>query len=434
MELPYAAVEFTTKGEAADEQQAAAALATVKDAQATDVLLIAHGWNNDIPAAERLFERVIARLATEAQLADRRLAVIGVLWPSVRWADDDDLAGGGVSVADPRQQLDLAINQAVDDPAVAAGLLAAADRLETTGDGQEDFVAALRPLLPDADGGEDPLPQALAEGDAAALFAAAEEVELAGLDDEPDGAPGDADADLPPGVMPDLLGGPDTAAAGLSLRSPLVLARLLLNTSTYYTMKDRAGTVGSVGVAELARRLHDHVPDVAVHLAGHSFGARVVSAAAAASEVPLGSVTLLQGAFSHFGFARNYADSGKDGAFRRALTEGQVSGPIVVTHTHNDLAVRTAYALASRIARQTGAALVGGPDDPYGGIGANGARDTEEAESRDLQAADAAYDFTPGRVYNLRSDAFVGGHSRVTGPEVVHALAGAILAGGRRAP
>ena len=102
MRLPYAAVEFTTNGEAADDQQVAAAVAMVRDKQATDVLLLAHGWNNDIPKAERLFERLVDRLAPELQPTTRTVVVVGLLWPAVQWADDDDIAGGGVSIVDPR--------------------------------------------------------------------------------------------------------------------------------------------------------------------------------------------------------------------------------------------------------------------------------------------------------------------------------------------
>ena len=435
MRLPYASVEFTTEGEAADDRRVTAAVTMVAEQQATDVLLLAHGWNSDIPQAERLFERLVDNLAPELRATTRTVVAVGLLWPSVKWADDDDIAGGGVAVVDPRGELDDAIAESVEDPAAAAALRSAADELESSAAARRAFVAALRQLLPAADGGEDPVPEALATGDAEVLFTAAAEAEVL-TDDEAHFTSALAAAPpMPPGIAPDLLGigaaagVGATAGVGLTMESPLVLARRLLNITTYYTMKDRAGKVGARGVTKLVRRIRQQRPGVAVHLAGHSFGARVVSAAAAASDVPIDSVTLLQGAFSHFGFARNYGDTGKDGAFRRAVTGGQLRGPIVITHTHNDRAVLTAYAVASRIARQTGAALVGGPNDPYGGVGANGAMSTPEAFARPLLAAGGSYDFTAGRIYNLRADTFVGGHSKVTGPEVAHALAAAMTTG-----
>ena len=58
MKLPYAAVEFTKAGTAADPAQITEALAMLDREQATDVLVLAHGWNNDIGAAERLFTQL----------------------------------------------------------------------------------------------------------------------------------------------------------------------------------------------------------------------------------------------------------------------------------------------------------------------------------------------------------------------------------------
>ena len=160
----------------------------------------------------------------------------------------------------------------------------------------------------------------------------------------------------------------------------------MLNTVTYYTMKARAGDVGANGVAPLVDQINAAAPDRRIHLAGHSFGARVVSAAATNVTTPIESLTLLQGAFSHYGFTTNYAGSGKDGAFRGALANGRIHGPVVITHTHNDQAVRLAYAVASRLAGQAGAA-VGDKHDLYGGIGANGSQGTNAVE---LVLGDAA--------------------------------------------
>jgi hypothetical protein len=136
------------------------------------------------------------------------------------------------------------------------------------------------------------------------------------------------------------------------------------------------------------------------------------------------SLTLLQGAFSHVAFAPSGVGR-PVGAFRQALTDG-VRGPVVVTHTHNDRSVTLAYAIASRVARQVADAL-GGPDDPYGGIGANGAVLTPEAVFEELADRDATYDFEPGRIHNLRADRFVSNHLDIRGPEVANALLQAML-------
>jgi hypothetical protein len=194
----------------------------------------------------------------------------------------------------------------------------------------------------------------------------------------------------------------------------------VLNSVTCYTMKARAGDVGANGVAPLVDQINTAAPDRRIHLAGHSFRAKVVSAAATNITTPIESLTLLQGAFSHYGCTANYAGTGKDGAFRGALTNGRIHGPVVITHTHNGQAVRLAYATASRLAGQADASF-GDRNDLYGGIGANGSQGTNAAE---LGLGDTAsdYQFQPGAVHNLNADHTISGHGDVTKPAVANAL------------
>jgi hypothetical protein len=440
VEWPYARVEFTRRGAAADPAQVDAALALVRpprdDDAPTDVLLLAHGWNNDIAAAERLFTRLGDRVADLARVRapGRRWAVVGLVWPSVRWADDGQLAGRGLSAGGELPLLLDAITERVEDDAVAAELRQLAGGLEASAAARTRFLARLRDLLPaDPDvGDDDPLPGALRAGDTEEVFARAAEAEVdVRAATEPPAGPGTppagtaSGADLPPGVAPDFLAGAGPAAAGLSLRDldPTRLARQLLNTTTYYTMKARAGNVGTRGVAPLLARLAAAPGGPRLHLAGHSFGARVVTAAGAASAVPIASVTLLQAAFSHRSFS---GSSEPAGAFHGLLTRPQLLGPVVVTHTHNDKAVLLAYAVASRLARQAGAGL-GDADDPYGGLGANGAVATAEADRGTLGDESTRYRFAPRRITNLRADRYVSGHGDVANPAVANVLLQAML-------
>jgi hypothetical protein len=111
------------------------------------------------------------------------------------------------------------------------------------------------------------------------------------------------------------------------------------------------------------------------------------------------TMMLLQAAFSHNGLAEKF-DGKHDGAFRTVLRDGRISGPLLITHTKRDKAVGIAYPLASRLARDAAAAF-GDANDPYGGIGRNGARRTPEAEFRVLGDLDAQYRFVQRKVYNL---------------------------------
>jgi hypothetical protein len=429
---PYARVEFTKRGTVADDAQLDRALRLVgsgRDDAPTDVLLIAHGWNNDIADAEDLFTELADNVADLArtQGGDRRWVVIGLVWPAVKWADDGQLAGGGLSIGGELPALLDAITDRVEDAAVAAELTQLAGELDASGEARDHFLARLRDLLPDDQEvrDDDPVPGALRDGDTAEVFAQAHEAELdVQAATEPSGAP-TGDTDLPPGLHPDFLAQSGAAAAGLSLSDldPKRLARQLLNVTTYYTMKARAGSVGTHGVAPLLTRLARLPGAPRLHLAGHSFGARVVTAAAAAAEVPVASVTLLQAAFSHRGFS---GSTTPEGAFRGLLARPQLVGPVVVTYTHNDKALLVAYAVASRLARQVGSGL-GDADDPYGGLGANGAVATAEVDLATLGDDDARYRFAPRRITNLRADRYVRGHGDVRNRAVANALLQAML-------
>ena len=429
MQWPYAPVEFRKDGSVAHSGQVDAALELVAAPDLTDVLVVAHGWNNDMRDAEALFTELCDNAAVLAQQrapAGRRFGVVGLLWPAVQWADQDQVAGGGLSAGDELLALLDAISDRVEQQDVAAELRSLAGRLDGSGDARAEFVRQLRRLLPDDDPGveEDPVPPALRGGEELALYDRVAEAERAVADAE-DGVAASDDSGLPPGVAPDLLADGSLTAAGFELGdlSPKRLARRLLNLTTYYTMKQRAGSVGAHGVAPLLARLHERRPEVTLHLAGHSFGARVVTAAAAAATTPVGALVLLQGAFSHWGFS---GTTDPRGAFRRIVESGTVRGPIVITHTHNDRAVRLAYAVASRLAGQV-ASGIGDARDPYGGIGANGAVATAEAQPGALGDERTTYRFTPRRIHNLSADDFIAGHGDVRSRPVANAVLQAVL-------
>ena len=200
-------------------------------------------------------------------------------------------------------------------------------------------------------------------------------------------------------------------------------ARRIANFATYYQMKGRAGTVGSKGAAEMLKRVRDAKPDIRIHLAGHSFGGRLVTAAAHAFPASTKSVTmsLLQAAFSHNSLSGRFGADGDKGFFRALIDEKRITGPIIITHTKNDRAVGIAYPLASRIAGQNAAAL-GDQDDPYGGMGRNGAQNTVEADNNaTMGLPGTAYSFAPGKVHNISADV-IRDHSDIKRIEVAYAV------------
>lgn len=194
-----------------------------------------------------------------------------------------------------------------------------------------------------------------------------------------------------------------------------------IEATSYYVMKERAAEVGAGGVAPLIRTIRQVSPGTGVHLAGHSFGARLATAAAMASGRGEGrpwieSMLLLQGAFSQFAFS-------PQGFYRPVVAERMVRGPIVVTHSVHDKAVGLAYPVASLLKKQN-ASGIGGPNDPYGGLGANGARGLSAEECIGLNLGDTASfeRFLHYPLINLNADRVILGHTDIYKPQVAGTL------------
>jgi hypothetical protein len=410
------------------------------DGSVTDLVVLAHGWNNDMPDARRLFERIAASLAAvqadgHGRLpAGRQLALLGVVWPSKKFAESDLIPGGAASFGDADSEAAVLAQleelKGVFDAADADDRLeeakALVPQLEDSATARARFAELVQSVLPAGEASEEDASDAFFAASPEELFDQLDNPTVGDIPLPAEGGVGGAaalDGASSPGGFDDA-----GAAAGWGfLGKKAAAAKNLLNYATYYQMKARAGKVGSDGLAPLLRSVVK--PSVRVHLVGHSFGGRLVTAAAASPGGlggRLSSLALLQAAFSHYGFADDWKP-GTDGAFRSVLTSGRLSGPVLVTHTRNDKAVGIAYALASRIARQVGAE-VGGPGDKYGGIGANGAQKTPGTAALQLQEVGKPYAFTAGKLHNLKADRFVADHGSVSGREVAWAVLSAVAA------
>jgi hypothetical protein len=203
-------------------------------------------------------------------------------------------------------------------------------------------------------------------------------------------------------------------------------AKGALRAASYYQMKSRAGLVGEQGLGPLLSNTNARI-----YLLGHSFGARLVSYSL--KPIPSGKVKmlyLLQGAFSHFAFARSLPfDQTRSGDL--AGIDRKVDGPLLVTHTLKDLAVGVAYPLASVVARQDASAAVD-PGYRWGAMGHDGAQGVD-AIAIPLDAPPERLVFTPGRWHNLDANRVIvnGGPPSGAHSDIIHretawvALAGA---------
>jgi hypothetical protein len=163
---------------------------------------------------------------------------------------------------------------------------------------------------------------------------------------------------------------------------------------------------------------------------GHSFGCIVVSSILggpggnAPLPRPIESAALVQGALSLWSFAERIPDGDKPGYFRRVISGGAVSGPLVTTQSTHDSAVGAAYPAAVGLVNE----FDFGTELPkYGGVGTWGIQGTAIAEKRSmLDGGD--YGFAPGHIYNIDGSTFIGGHSAIDGPQVAHMQWQAVLA------
>ncbi len=438
--FPYLEMQFTKDGDVFADAELQQALA-FGGGDVTDLFVISHGWNNDMADARQLYKDFFARLRQEVDaarvpgIAGRSLGVLGILWPSKKFTDEELIPSGAASLAGPVTTQALAkeidrVKDAFDKPTAAADLekvKALVPRLDDSPAARDELVDLLRSLLPPQAAGDEESPAALKSLPGRDLL---QRLSVPVLPAAPAARPGSGGAAAfhPPGAA---TGGQAGSAAGFGLLSGLKGGAFkLLNLVTYYQMKERAGTVGRKGVSSVLRQLRARRPDLKLHLIGHSFGGRLVTAATLGPDgqppVKPTTLSLLQAAFSHYGFAQNY-DPGKDGFFRKVVSESRVAGPIVITCTLNDKAVGTAYPLASQIAGQVAAAF-GDKNSRFGGLGANGARKTPEAVDGKLLPAGGAYQLTPGKLYNLNADAVIKDHSDIAKNEVAHAILTAVAA------
>jgi hypothetical protein len=414
----------------------ALAAAAVRDQPITDVFVISHGWQGDVPAAIKQYDKWITAMAgcTDDRAAIRQkrpgfqALIVGFHWPSRPWGDEE-LGMGGQSFGAPAgaatgaASLDEAIAQFVDDYA---------DRIADTPRAR----AAIRTIVDAAmKGGPtgNELPSEVAE--AYTTLAAEAHVQSEGPagDPESDREPFDANAAYRNARAAAKLPGtpPSFAPPGLSgLLSPL---RQL----SFWQIKGRARTLGENAGSRLVATLMNAVPagrTVRFHLMGHSFGCIVVSGmvhgpdGAGGLPRPVDSVTLVQGATSLWGFCSAIPSVNKPGYFRNIIEQRRVSGPIITTQSKRDTAVGKFYPVAAGIALQV--AFAPGQFPKYGGLGAFGIQGPG-LTTHDLVMGDVAhaYGFEGGHIYNLEATGVIkegggasGAHSDIARPEVAHAM------------
>jgi hypothetical protein len=456
IELSFDANGAPLDPNAADDLHSFLATGAAKDA--TDLFFFSHGWNNtDDEAYDGLygpfFDNLRDLIAAKAIAFDGRVpAVAAIFWPSKAFVFGSP-PSQGQSAEDPVQaligaRLDAVAQMFPGDAKVAAAIdaaRAAAPNLETDPAAADAFVAALAAVVPADPLVDEGLTQAFAvvattpgRDVLAAIDAARAGAAAPVTPPDPSGMGGGASigvagaGSVPDGVAAAAGGGGAGLLDGL-FSGVAASAADFLNLFTYYTMKARAGTVGTNGLAPLlavaraARTIH-------LHLIGHSFGGRVVTAATSALVAPttVNSISLLQAAYSHYGVAKDYDGSGTDGAFRSVIANRKATDFILATHSTHDSAVGTWYPVASQVMHQIGSAVAA--VSKWGGMGGDGAQATPESCNDVLGATGTDYPpFTDGiwlrNIDGSGPDPLptIHAHGDVTKPEIVSAITGHVV-------
>ena len=369
----------------------------------TDLFVFAHGWNNGVDSARDLYQAMFSELAGQLGAHRSTSAAVGVIWPSLLLPDDDPATappepstGAQLAAAlapafpDQSRQLDT-IGKLLDDKPQDPNKLT------------EFHTLASELVTTDPLGAEDAGEAAVMRTDTLTALGHAAAMAPA--------APGDAQG----------IGNPFA-----SLWSG---AREVLRTLSYYEMKNRAGVVGKNGLGPLMAAL---AGPPRIHLIGHSFGARLVAYTLAGLPAhftgqasPIKSLTLIQGAFSHFTFASPLPiDPGRSGGL--AGHGNRVDGPLLATFTAGDRAVGWWYPAASMLAREDSQAA---SDLVYrwGAMGHDGAQNVNAAKLP-LSPVGFAYPFAKGSWINLDGNKIIihgslpsGAHSDIVHPETAWA-------------
>lgn len=164
-------------------------------------------------------------------------------------------------------------------------------------------------------------------------------------------------------------------------------AHQLLCQATSYAIRRRAGLIGDVGLAPALGRLADDLPDTRVHLVGHGAGARLVAFAARGVKNGarrIASVTLLQGALSHFAFAAHLPQQMRGGGALAGVAE-RVAGPVVCLYSHHDLELGLLFPLASRMIGESPSLV--GAERLWGALGYDGVQGVDGCPTLTLAEA-----------------------------------------------
>ncbi|GAA4418641.1 hypothetical protein GCM10023187_52240 [Nibrella viscosa] len=412
--FPFCEIEFTGKGEYSQES-VDSLIDLVKEESITDLLVISHGWKNNRDDANYIYVNLLEQLSVQLEnynyeFNERRFGALLVFWPS-RWLGGEDYR---IALNTQLEEIEYFLTTENEKNL----LLEAKEEAKFIGISDHNprrFLQLIKKIqAPD----KNPL-QLEPEDKVYEHLDPSEEVELLArlVDDESIDSPSDGHA----------------AGFGQFTYWLVDAAQNFVNNVTYSRMRERAGVIGWNGLHKVLSKLKENVDGVKLHLVGHSFGARLVTAAVSSNEsgkrLEVDTLTLLQAAFSQYAFAskKSVPLLETDGMFRNVISDNLVKGPILITYSKNDISIRKYYELASKLVpRHVGTHIRRGNElNLYGGLGNNGAQEIGAITGVVLND-NANYTFSKGLVYNLDADQYILGHSDILKPGIAKVILSAI--------
>jgi hypothetical protein len=424
--FPFWILQFDENGNPADNVKTF--LEQLPSANLTDLFIFSHGWNNDEDTAMKLYTGFFGEMRNivDDPAVNKKpnavIGVAGVIWPSILFPGDanapaSDGGAASFSASDDAGTLESELPKVFTEPE------------------QQPILQELLAMVQNQPPGNDAL---LAFRDKLAQLVSPKQTESTQDDLELKASTVQNDDDwmalldaMSQQATPDDSGG-GAASFGSAFGRLWNGAKNVLRVATYWQMKNRAGVIGTKGLGPLIGKVHNQLPELKIHLLGHSFGARLVSYALAGlpqglagQSSPIKALFLLQGAFSHFAFADSLPfDPGRKGDL--AGMAQRVDGPLLTTYSLKDLAVGNAYPAASVLAGQDAADAT---DLLYRweGMGHDGAQAVNAANDT-LGPVQTSYAFQTGAWLNLDGNQVIvngsppsGAHSDIIHPHTAWA-------------
>jgi len=452
-----------------NEQEAIFRSLRIKSKPITDLWIFAHGWNTDEMGADSTYnnwvKRIQERIQQEITDPNYNPAFVGVYWPSKAWIGSAAKQHASINYPGTRllQHLDTGefeqdmyeVEIDVDEDRDALELGEATSNMEKEPNKAGFLEACLSMIDPGSKRGSSSFEDATKIRDILFLSQKPTSADIEEFvrilnryrtkDPQPEAFETPDVIDAPKLVLEYL--NEELTYESYTPDNPLLN---VFRSFTFGTMKERAAAIGQNGVAvflqEVKRTLRQHKQAVRLHLFGHSFGAKLVTASVntlaqlLSEEGPaVDSLILLLGAFSQFSFSSNIpVKNGGVGRYADVVDRKLVANPVAVIYSRYDLANKEMYPLGMRLVGHKRTYEIGGPDDRFGSIGANGAQGLYPTNCRtiDMLPLEVSYDLSSLKgisCLNIDGQSYisadkdkrpVGAHGDTDRPEIFHLALG----------